>query len=45
MDFESIKIAFLAGDIATVRPVLRSLGPSNPIVVTDCEGKAIYDVD
>jgi hypothetical protein len=41
MNFQSINIAFLAGDTAAILLVLGSLGPWNPIVVTNCYGKAV----
>jgi hypothetical protein len=44
MNFQSIKIAFLAGDTAAILLVLVSLGPWNPIVVTNCNGKAVNDI-
>jgi len=45
MKVEAIEITFFAGDIASIRLTLISLGPWNPIIVTDSDGKAINNID
>jgi hypothetical protein len=44
MHFEPIKIALLAGNIATIFFLLIQLRPRNPIVITDSDGKTINNI-
>ncbi len=45
MHFEPIKIAFLTRNLAAIFLVLVSLGPWNPIIVTDHDWKAVNDIN